>query len=322
MPTYRRPSYLRLALASAVGQTYRNLQIIVRDNASGDETPEVVRSFGDARIEFLQSPATGTAWENGTECLKRIKGKYMVPLCDDDIFGDNYIETLIPFLENDSTVLAAYGATYVIDETGAVTRKCVPEGTVTWQAGDIVRAWHEGTLPLASGINYVCPTSFILDLGDKHCFPDGHHSDNAIFMAAGIRGKVVFTDRCIFYYRVYSGNSQRKHPCQLRAKGDIAFLAFLDAEVDSQSNVGLCQAEWPGLRRTLQAMFASNYFHHLRRFRMDKDSLMELLCDATIWPSQAYGLRNTLKGLRQTRKSLMHASWHRVRFGPHKVSQC
>src|SRR5206468_9816139 len=89
MPTYRRPHYLRQALASAVGQTYRNLQIIVRDNASNDETPTVVRSFEDPRIEFLQASETGTAWENGTECMKRVTGKYLMPLCDDDVLGEN-----------------------------------------------------------------------------------------------------------------------------------------------------------------------------------------------------------------------------------------
>src|SRR5882762_7174186 len=92
MPTYRRPHYLRRALASAVEQTYKNLQIIVRDNASGDQTPTVVQSFNDPRIEFLQALQTGSAWENGSECSKRARGKYRITLCDDDILGENYLE--------------------------------------------------------------------------------------------------------------------------------------------------------------------------------------------------------------------------------------
>src|SRR4051794_35131142 len=101
MPTYRRPAYLREALASAVGQTYSNLQIIVRDNASGDETPDVVRSFPDDRIEFLQAEKTGSGWENGSECLKRVRGEYLFPLCDDDRIGENYIEALVRLMEAD-----------------------------------------------------------------------------------------------------------------------------------------------------------------------------------------------------------------------------
>src|SRR5439155_20385419 len=90
MPTYRRPHYLRQSLASAVGQTYKNLQIIVRDNASGDQTPAVVHSFNDPRIEFLQASQTGDVWENWTECAKRARGKYRFTLCDDDVLGETY----------------------------------------------------------------------------------------------------------------------------------------------------------------------------------------------------------------------------------------
>jgi glycosyltransferase involved in cell wall biosynthesis len=304
MPTYRRPHYLREALASAVGQTYKNLQIIVRDNASGDETPEVVRSFNDPRIEFLQALETGSAWENGSACVARAKGKYMMPLCDDDVLGENYVETLTAFLENDAGIKAAYGATHVIDDSGAVTRKCIPNGTYTLQAGELIRSWCRGTLPLASGINYLCPASFIRNLGDTHCFPDGHNSDNAVFMAAAVQGKVLFTDQCLFYYRMHSGNSVQKHGCGLRAQGDRAFLGFLDAQVNSPRNVGLPREDWPSLRAELQAMLVRNYFHHLLRFRLHEDRFLELLRDMTIHPARAHGVRNALILLWQNRYTL------------------
>src|SRR5439155_16043953 len=131
MPTYRRPHYLRQALASAVGQTYKNLQIIVRDNASGDQTPAVVESFNDPRIEFLQAVQTESAWGNATECNKRAKGKYRITLCDDDVLGGTYIETLTSFLERDPEIMVAYGATHLIDEGGAVIGKRVPFRTYT-----------------------------------------------------------------------------------------------------------------------------------------------------------------------------------------------
>src|SRR5215471_3583634 len=109
MPTYRRPHYLREALASAVGQTYKDIQIIVRDNASGDDTPRVVASFRDSRIEFLQALETGTASENSRHCRERVRGKYLVHLCDDDLLGSQYVEVLVGFVESDPSILAAYG---------------------------------------------------------------------------------------------------------------------------------------------------------------------------------------------------------------------
>ena len=51
-PTYNRPEYLKVALESAVGQTYRNIEIIVSDNCSLENPQAIVESFNDARIRF------------------------------------------------------------------------------------------------------------------------------------------------------------------------------------------------------------------------------------------------------------------------------
>jgi glycosyltransferase involved in cell wall biosynthesis len=312
MPTFHRPGYLREALASAVGQTYKNLQIIVRDNASGDETPEVVRSFDDPRIEFFQALHNEGPWRNGNECVRRAKGRYLLPLCDDDILGENYVATLAGFMEQDSEIIAAYGATHSIDENGLETGKCVPWGTHKWGVREIVQAWSGGKLPLISGINFMCLTSFFVGLGERISFPDGHNTDNAIFMTAGIRGKVLFTDQCVFYYRVHSLNSVRRHPCQLRAQGDREFLRYLDAEVKSRLNVNVSPQDWPKMRDELQAMLGNWYYGHFLNLRLDADSILEILKDATVYPTQAYGVRNAFKLLSRNRSSLRNEIRKRV----------
>ena len=50
IPTFNRANgYLRYALESAIAQTYRNLEIIVSDNCSYDDTEAVVRHYRDPR---------------------------------------------------------------------------------------------------------------------------------------------------------------------------------------------------------------------------------------------------------------------------------
>lgn len=321
MPTYRRPGLLRQALASAVGQTYDNLQIIVRDNASGDETADVVRSFRDPRVHFLQSTKTGTAWENGLEIFNRVEGQYFMPLCDDDVLGTNYVATLLRYLEQDNTIKAAYGATCVIDENGTITSKRTPNGTCLWQGKETIRAWCNGDIPLVSGINYVCRTAFIRELLDVIQFPEGHHSDNAVFMAAAIQGKVLFTDECIFYYRKHNQNSERSLPCQLRAQGDRRFLEFLDEQVRSERNVGMPKAEWPGLRAELLRMLAYWYFDHLLRCRLENESLLKTARNTMFYPARTYGLRITLRLLRRSRKRLQRELRKALPTRPGKLGQ-
>ena len=55
IPTYRRPKYLKKAIESILSQTYPHFQIWVCDNASGDETAEVVAEFSkkDPRVHYF-----------------------------------------------------------------------------------------------------------------------------------------------------------------------------------------------------------------------------------------------------------------------------
>ena len=51
VPTYNRAnSFLKESLASAINQTYQNIEVIVSDNCSTDNTELVVKSFNDSRL--------------------------------------------------------------------------------------------------------------------------------------------------------------------------------------------------------------------------------------------------------------------------------
>jgi glycosyltransferase involved in cell wall biosynthesis len=53
IPTHRRPVLLQAAIQSVLNQTFQDFEILVVDDASGDNTEEVVRSFGEARIRYI-----------------------------------------------------------------------------------------------------------------------------------------------------------------------------------------------------------------------------------------------------------------------------
>ncbi|HUR41104.1 MAG TPA: glycosyltransferase [Verrucomicrobiae bacterium] len=59
LPTYNRASVLRRALGSILAQTYRNLDVIVVDDGSSDDTEGVVRGMGDARVRYIRKENRG-----------------------------------------------------------------------------------------------------------------------------------------------------------------------------------------------------------------------------------------------------------------------
>ena len=60
IPTYRRPKLLRRAIESVLAQTYPHLTVTVFDNASGDETEEVVGELArrNPRVRYHCHPET------------------------------------------------------------------------------------------------------------------------------------------------------------------------------------------------------------------------------------------------------------------------
>ena len=57
IPTYNRARYVGEAIESVLGQTYQDLEVLVVDDGSTDETPEIVGRFGD-RVRYLRQRGT------------------------------------------------------------------------------------------------------------------------------------------------------------------------------------------------------------------------------------------------------------------------
>jgi glycosyltransferase involved in cell wall biosynthesis len=84
MPTYNRASLLDRAIRSALNQTYNNLEIIVVDDASSDETPDVVKAFQDQRVRYIRHETNrgGSAARNTG--IRNATGEFIAFLDDDD----------------------------------------------------------------------------------------------------------------------------------------------------------------------------------------------------------------------------------------------
>ncbi len=87
IPTYRRPALLKRAVESVLAQTYPHLQVAVFDNASGDETAEVVQEIRrrDPRVRYHCHPANLGAARNFRAGLESVTTSHFAFLSDDDL---------------------------------------------------------------------------------------------------------------------------------------------------------------------------------------------------------------------------------------------
>jgi glycosyltransferase involved in cell wall biosynthesis len=113
IPTHNRRRSLPRALASVVRQTHRELEIfVVRDG--GEDVSDIVRSFHDPRVVFIDRSENRGKPYSLNEALSRATGKYVAYLDDDDVYYPEHVQTLVDALENRTDCQAAYSDLYKV----------------------------------------------------------------------------------------------------------------------------------------------------------------------------------------------------------------
>lgn len=111
IPTYNRPQYFSIALASVLQQSYRNLQVVVV-NDGGEDLSDIINSFRDPRLIFINRKENRGKAYSLNEALYQAEGKYVAYLDDDDLYYPNHIETLVNALEFHTDCQVAYSDFY------------------------------------------------------------------------------------------------------------------------------------------------------------------------------------------------------------------
>jgi len=113
--TYNRPEMLNCAIKSVVDQTYKNVEIVVV-NDGGEDVSDVIDQYKRMGriVYFALENGKGTAGARNYG-LKRVKGKYVGYLDDDDLYLPEHIETVVSALET-SSYEVAYSDAYRVTQ--------------------------------------------------------------------------------------------------------------------------------------------------------------------------------------------------------------
>ena len=111
--TYNRAELLKESIRSVLNQTYSDIKIVVLDNASEDNTSEVVASFTDPRLSYVRHKEI---IQNFNYALDHVDTEYLVIFHDDDRMFPWMIEEELKAMEaNPDAGLVASSALHVLD---------------------------------------------------------------------------------------------------------------------------------------------------------------------------------------------------------------
>jgi glycosyltransferase involved in cell wall biosynthesis len=95
IPTYNRADLLPQAIQSALNQTYENTEIIIVDDGSTDDTPDLCRKYaGESRVRYIRkrNGGIGSALNTG---ISAMKGEWFKWLSSDDYLQPEAVELLL-----------------------------------------------------------------------------------------------------------------------------------------------------------------------------------------------------------------------------------
>ncbi|OQX54108.1 MAG: glycosyl transferase [Candidatus Cloacimonas sp. 4484_209] len=100
IPVYNRDNLIMETLESAVNQTYKNIEVIVVDNKSTDNTFEIVKEFAKLHpnVKVYQNEENIGPVRNWRRCLDYATGEYVKILWSDDLIAPDFIEKTLPYL--------------------------------------------------------------------------------------------------------------------------------------------------------------------------------------------------------------------------------
>ena len=120
IPTYNRSKFVKEAIESVLAQSYKNFELIVVDDGSTDDTREVIEKISDSRLKYFYK-------DNGGHCSSRnygfikAKGEYVALLDHDDLWPENYLETMVKQLEGQAEYSFAYSRVTLLHEDGSTS---------------------------------------------------------------------------------------------------------------------------------------------------------------------------------------------------------
>jgi glycosyltransferase involved in cell wall biosynthesis len=118
LPVYNGARFLAQALDSLLGQTLGDLELIISDNASSDETAEICAQYAarDARIRYIRQESNkGAVWNYNFVALQA-RGQYFKWASANDFCDPQLLEKCVAVLRGDPGAVLCHGRTSLVDE--------------------------------------------------------------------------------------------------------------------------------------------------------------------------------------------------------------
>lgn len=225
IPTYNGSKFIGTALASAAAQTYPNLEVVVSDDRSEDETVAIVQAWQQrsAIATKILTHARYGLVGNWNFCVQHVlsaeldRPKYIKFLFQDDLLNPDCIAEMVAVAEQDEAIALVFSRRHVIYETGELS---LPE-SMQWLRN--LHTHWQNLQPVQSGLDLLADPNLLNQPDNKIGEPTNVLLRSDIFNSLGLfdctlrqfcdlemwlriaaHRKIAFVDRELATFRVHA----------------------------------------------------------------------------------------------------------------------
>ena len=209
IPARDHGAYLERALDSVLTQDFVDLEVVVHDDASSDDTHDVVASCRDIRVRYARTREPIGVARARNSCLSRARGRYIAWLDADDEYLPGALGRMLSLLDTHPDVALAHGGFDVVNRAG---RPLPP-----WPAPFAADAVEHGAdaFPHLLAANEITTSTVVVPraahnrAGPFRVGPGTSSSDWAMWLRLALHGGIAYSAEPVARYRQHPATISR-----------------------------------------------------------------------------------------------------------------
>lgn len=207
MPAYNAEKYIGRAVESILNQTYTDLELVIVEDGSTDNTPEIISSYHDSRVKLIwNNQNRGIAYSTNLG-IEKAKGSYIALMDDDDMAAKDRLELQVEYLEEHPDIDILGGRAAKIDEEDhLIAYFNTPRSNPLYIKAMLLF----NNLDFANGTAMI-RKQFIETNNLRYRDNCYGMQDFRFFIDSSKKGRITSIDRVLLYYRLHDHNESRRN---------------------------------------------------------------------------------------------------------------
>lgn len=202
IPVYNCEGTLSRAIDSVIKQSYKNIQVVLIDDGSKDNSPYICEQYAlkDSRVEVIHQNNAGASCARNTG-LEKVKGEYVAFIDADDVVSEYYVEILLYSATITNTKISTCETYYCVDNEYKVQQinEVVPQ-VIKVENYNFMEGWSHATVWGALFHN-----SLLINLKFDTSISVGE--DSLFFVNALVKcDNISYVSNKLYYYFMYNNS--------------------------------------------------------------------------------------------------------------------